>query len=86
MLRTTSNLKCSPSPPGLDLLPTAFAVIAGLLAFAIDAINLGVDPLLCWHREVRQRLVPDTFALGLDPLHGGVSVARMLKFQAARAR
>ena len=53
---------------------------------AVDAINAGVDLLLCCHREDRQRLVLNALSRGLDPVMVEHAVARMSKFQAAWAR
>ena len=53
---------------------------------AVDAINAGVDLLLCCHREDRQRLVLGALAGGVDPTMAERAVARMSKFQAAWAR
>ena len=53
---------------------------------AVDAVNAGVDLLLCCHREDRQRLVLNALSRGLDPVMEEHAVARMSKFQAAWAR
>ena len=53
---------------------------------AVDAINAGVDLLLCCHREDRQRLVLEALSRGLDPAMAERAVLRMSKFQATWAR
>ena len=53
---------------------------------AVDAINAGVDLLLCCHREDRQRLVLNALGRGLDPVMAERAVTRMSEFQATWAR
>jgi beta-N-acetylhexosaminidase len=53
---------------------------------AIEAINAGVDLLLCCHREDRQKIVLESLADGLNPSMAERAVERMSKFHAAWAR
>ena len=53
---------------------------------AVEAINAGVDLLLCCHREDRQRIVLESLADGLDSSAAERAIARMSQFHAAWAR
>ena len=53
---------------------------------AVEAINAGVDLLLCCHREDRQRKVLNALSRGVDPLMAERAIDRMAAFQATWAR
>ena len=69
-----------------DLEMEAIAGRMPIEAAAVEAINAGIDLLLCCHREDRQAAVLNALSEGVDPLMAERAVDRMATFQATWAR
>ena len=69
-----------------DLEMDAIAGRMPIEAAAVEAINAGIDLLLCCHREDRQAAVLNALSEGVDPLMAERAVDRMATFQATWAR